>query len=218
MLNEEMMSPAIGNLSKALSLAQAEIKGAKKDNNNPFFRSKYADLASVQEACKEALSKNEICYIQVTDTDMNLITILSHSSGEWIKGIIPIKAIPDKSGVIMPQAMGSAITYARRYALAAIAGVAPEDDDGESAMNRKDAMTGAPKKMLQKDLKAMAEEVLAAMEFVTTQAEFEAFRNAQGHKVRLMQNEGYAGVDELVSRINEFKDGLPKSQGENHDN
>lgn len=119
----------------ALSKAQSEITGALKDSENPFYKSQYADLASVMTAIKEPFSKHGLCYSQITqflDGQLYLETYLGHTSGESIKGVYPIFA-KDNS----PQAMGSAITYARRYALAAIAGVAQIDDDGESAMNRK---------------------------------------------------------------------------------
>jgi hypothetical protein len=126
------MTEATGKLAAALAKAQAEIKGAKKDAENPFFKSTYADLASTWEACREALSKNELAVVQPTDLvdgAMILKTILMHSSGESITGILPIM-VGDKATA---QQVGSAITYARRYALAAMVGVAPEDDDGNSA-------------------------------------------------------------------------------------
>ncbi|MDP2362296.1 MAG: ERF family protein, partial [Ignavibacteria bacterium] len=110
---------------------------ARKDSANPFFKSVYADLASVWEACRQALSTNGLCVIQTTDNDNGsviVITTLIHSSGQWIRGKLRIKPVKDD-----PQGIGSAITYARRYALAAIVGVAPdegEDDDGEGAMGR----------------------------------------------------------------------------------
>lgn len=120
----------------AMAKAQGEMATAKKDSDNPFFKSKYADLSAVWEACRQALSKNNLSVIQTTgenDKGMFLTTTLCHSSGQWISGIYPI--ITQKQD---PQGMGSAITYARRYALAAMVGVAPadEDDDGERAMNR----------------------------------------------------------------------------------
>jgi hypothetical protein len=127
-------SPELKNLAAALSKAQAEIRGALKDQQNPYFKSKYADLASVWDACREPLTKNGLSVVQVPEVvedKIYLVTALLHSSGEWISGgypIIPIK--PD------PQSLGSAMTYARRYALSAIVGVCPEDDDGEASMSR----------------------------------------------------------------------------------
>jgi len=126
------MSEQINELAKALSVAQGQIKGALKDSNNPFFKSKYADLSSVWEACREQLSKNGLSVIQTTcdapDKGVSVVTTLAHESGQWIRGHLTLEP-KDKT----PQGYGSAITYARRYALAAIVGVAPEDDDGNAA-------------------------------------------------------------------------------------
>jgi hypothetical protein len=124
-------------LAAALSKAQADITGALKDSSNPFFKSKYADLASCWDACRKQLAANNLCVIQTTDLDdltnqTVLKTILAHSSGEWVKSITPILT-KDNS----PQAQGSGITYARRYALAAIVGLAQVDDDAEAAQGRK---------------------------------------------------------------------------------
>lgn len=130
-----MMSQSINELATALSKAQSEIKGAKKDQLNPFFKSKYADLASTWEACRVPLTKNGLSVAQTTDvTEKGLIVIttLMHSSGQFISGIIPI--LTKDNG---PQAMGSALSYSRRYALAAIVGVSPEDDDAEISEKRK---------------------------------------------------------------------------------
>lgn len=134
-------SETIAKLTTALCQAQAEIKGAHKDSNNPFFNSTYADLSSVWDACREPLLKHGLCVIQamdIADTGVVIETILCHVSGEWISG--RLKMVPVKND---PQGIGSAITYGRRYALAAMVGVAPEDDDGEGAMGR---IKDAPKK------------------------------------------------------------------------
>jgi hypothetical protein len=132
-----MQSETIGAVAAALSKAQADITGALKDSSNPFFKSKYADLASCWDACRKQLAANNLCVIQTTDLDdltnqTVLKTILAHSSGEWVKSITPILT-KDNS----PQAQGSGITYARRYALAAIVGLAQVDDDAEAAQGRK---------------------------------------------------------------------------------
>lgn len=128
-------SATIGKLALALSKAQAELKGAVKDSANQFFKSKYADLESCWEACKEALSKNELSVSQVMgfipEAGPTLTTTLMHSSGEWIEGTQPLCA----KGVT-PQDLGSAISYARRYGLAAIVGVVQVDDDGNAASGR----------------------------------------------------------------------------------
>ena len=127
-------SESIAALAAALSKAQSAITGALKDSANPFFKSKYADLASCWDACRSQLAANDLCVIQttgMTDAGLMLITTLAHSSGEWIVGYLPVAA-KDSS----PQAQGSSLTYARRYALAAMVGLAQIDDDGEAAQAR----------------------------------------------------------------------------------
>lgn len=125
----------IGELMGALAKAQSKIENALKSKKNPFYKSSYADLASVWDVCKEPLSSNGLAVVQTVEgnqDDMFLVTILGHSSSQWIKSKIPL--ILTKKD---PQALGSCITYARRYALSAMVGVcADEDDDGESAMAR----------------------------------------------------------------------------------
>ncbi len=126
-------SPNIGNLAKALGAAQSQIKPAIKDSKNPFFKSKYADLASVWDACRTALTSCGLAVLQPTSASGPIVTVttmLASSDGEWISEALTVTA-KDAS----PQAIGSAITYARRYGLAAMVGVAPEneDDDGEAA-------------------------------------------------------------------------------------
>lgn len=129
------MSKEIGKLSGALAKAQGEMEMASKDSANPFFKSKYADLSSVWLACREALSKNGLSVIQIptaNGTSVRLTTVLSHTSGEFVSGslTLPVKECT-------AQGMGSAITYARRYSLAAMVGVAPDDDDdGNAASGR----------------------------------------------------------------------------------
>lgn len=131
---EFQRSESIAKLAVALAKAQAAMKGAVKDSQNPFFKSKYADLESVWDACRKPLTDNELSVIQIPaggHDSLSVLTVLMHSSGEWISGelLLNPKAWD-------PQGIGSAITYGRRYALAAFAGVYQTDDDGEAAMNR----------------------------------------------------------------------------------
>ena len=128
-------SETLNELAAALAKAQSQIQGATKDKTNPHFRAAYADLASVWDACREALTKNGLSVAQtfepVEGQAVALETTLLHQSGQFVssKLVMPVSKFD-------PQGVGSAITYARRYALAAMVGVAPEDDDGESAMGR----------------------------------------------------------------------------------
>lgn len=124
-------SESIKNLAMALNKAQEAMGGAAKDANNPFFKSKYADLGSVIRAIKQPFADNGLSYSQFpvsTDTQCGVHTILMHTSGEWMESTLLLPMVkPD------PQKAGSAITYARRYALQAIAGIPSEDDDGNAA-------------------------------------------------------------------------------------
>lgn len=130
-----VMSPSIGALASALAKAQEHIDGAKKDSKNPFFKSQYADLSSVWDACHKHLSANGLSVVQTSeDTPTGKVvinTFLLHSSGEWIRSTL---SVPTKAND--PQAVGSALTYARRYALSAMVGVCPIDDDAELAQGR----------------------------------------------------------------------------------
>ena len=115
----------------ALAAAQMEMGPALKDSANPAFRSKYADLASVMQACMGALNKHGICVMQPTGEDeagRYVKTILAHTSGETVECRVPL--IVGKNDM---QGYGSAVTYARRYGLMSMAGIAPDDDDGNAA-------------------------------------------------------------------------------------
>lgn len=127
-------SESIKNLSAALVKAQASMGGAVKDSKNPFFKSSYADLTSVIMAIKEPFSKAGIAYTQFPTNHENrvgVVTRLMHESGEWLETSYTLPLVKND-----PQSAGSAITYARRYALQSIAGIPTADDDAESAMIR----------------------------------------------------------------------------------
>jgi hypothetical protein len=128
-------SESIVKLAEALVKAQKAMGAAAKDSKNPFFKSKYADLNSIIDAGLPALHDNGISVLQAQANDANGLyveTILLHSSGEWISSMTPIIVAKDND----PQAMGSAISYARRYGLQSFLTLKAEDDDGESAMAR----------------------------------------------------------------------------------
>jgi hypothetical protein len=127
-------SQEVGDLFAALSKAQGTMKGAVKDSENTFFKSKYADLASVWDACRDALASNGLSVIQAPSSEgpkVSVTTILAHSSGQWVRDTLTMES-KDAS----PHAIGLTISYARRYSLSAIAGIAQEDDDGEAAQGR----------------------------------------------------------------------------------
>jgi hypothetical protein len=133
-------SESIKELATALAKAQGELPGAKKDVNNTFFKSKYADLASTVEALRASFPKHGLSYVQTivtTERGGGVETMLMHCSGEWIRG----EAFDLPVNKADAQGFGSAVTYARRYSLAAICGVAPEDDDGNAAAAAKPTTT-----------------------------------------------------------------------------
>lgn len=132
---EQTQSENIEELAKAMVKVQLGLPGAKKSADNPFYKSKYADLKECHMAGREILSENGLAIIQTlggTAETPSVITTLMHISGQWIKG--EGHMTPDKKG---PQAIGSCITYGRRYGYSAIIGLHQEDDDGEGATDRK---------------------------------------------------------------------------------
>lgn len=141
-----MKSDEIAALAKALSAFQGELRAAPKDSANSYFKSRYASLATIWDTCREPLAKHGLAVSQLLGTageQLLLVTLLMHESGEWLASellLTPVK--------LDPQGVGSAITYARRYALSAILGVvADDDDDAEAAMGRGSALDSAPEPM-----------------------------------------------------------------------
>ena len=125
-------SDSIKELATALSKVQGELTYAKKDSANPFFKSRYADLESVWDACRSLMAANGLSVIQMPgnyfEGRMWLVTRLCHNSGEWIEQEMSVPV--QKADA---QGAGSALTYMRRYALAAFVGVVQADDDGNAA-------------------------------------------------------------------------------------
>ncbi len=127
-------SELINELASALCNAQGQMGGAVKDSSNPFFKSSYADLTSVIKAIKQPFSDNGLSYTQFpvsNEHGVGVSTRLMHISGQWLEMEYTLPTVKKD-----PQASGSAITYARRYALQSIAGIPTADDDAESAMLR----------------------------------------------------------------------------------
>lgn len=151
-------SEQIQDLAAALAKAQGTMGGALKDSANPFFKSKYADLESVWNACRKALAENGLSVVQSASTaegGVAVTTMLLHSSGQWMRDTLPLHP-KDMS----PQGIGSAITYGRRYALAAMAGVYQTDDDAEAAHGRasqQEAPTETAARLLASSFKAALE-------------------------------------------------------------
>lgn len=137
-----LQSESIANLTLALSIVQGKLTYAKKDSKNPFFKSNYADLESVWDSCRSLLADNGLAILQFPglyselDKSMSLTTVISHKSGEWISQemSVPVSKVD-------AQGAGSALTYMRRYALAAVVGVVQADDDGNAASVQPKAVT-----------------------------------------------------------------------------
>jgi hypothetical protein len=124
-------SESIAEIAKALCKAQDEMGGAIKSSANPFFKSKYSGLPEVIKAIKQPFADNGLSYSQFpiyADGMAGVETILMHTSGEWIESEL-LMPVTKKDA----QGSGSAITYARRYALQSMAGIPSEDDDGNLA-------------------------------------------------------------------------------------
>lgn len=179
-------SDTIGHLALALAKAQGEITGALKDSTNPFFKSKYADLASCWDACRSSLAANELAVVQTTQRgepvridwevedsqtgevkkygidshEIVIVTTLLHSSGEWISSPLPL--VPRD---ITPQGIGTAISYGRRYGLTAMVGIAQIDDDGNAQSGRSNGNAEVKSERISAsqlaDLESLIEEVNA---------------------------------------------------------
>lgn len=134
-------SESIKSIAAAMCKAQGEMGSAHKGANNPFFKSKYADLGAVIEVVKEPFANNGLSYVQFPINDGDKIgveTILMHESGEWLSNSFTVKASKQDA-----QGAGSVITYCKRYSLQAVAGIPSEDDDGNAASPQDTA--GQPK-------------------------------------------------------------------------
>ena len=205
----------LGKLAKALAAAQAEMKSAAKDASNPHFKSKYADLEAVNEAAR-VLAGHGIAIMCVPDgwQDNRIVirAMLVHESGESMEGRLEMPVSQPNN----PQAVGSALTYARRYAVSALANIATSDDDGNAATDKdtpepkqaqprtvsKDAPEPPPKDTdkgatgakptVAERCKKKADELVQAIE------EAAKFSDAS----QLLANEGLADIDDGVWRLN----------------
>lgn len=130
-------SPTIAALAAALATAQGAMHPALKDSANPFYKSKYADLASIDHVVRAPLAAAGLAIfsapVSAEAGRLTLVTRLMHGSGEWMQWAITV-GLKDAG----PQALGSAITYLRRYTISAALNVVTDDDDGERAEGRED--------------------------------------------------------------------------------
>jgi len=128
------MSDSIAQLAEALAKAQGQIDDASKGSKNPFFNSKYADLAAVRAVIREPLAVNDIAVVQFPRSlsgEVEVETMLTHKSGEYMSETLRLPV-----GKWDAHGIGSAITYARRYGLMSLLGIATDDDDGNAAVEK----------------------------------------------------------------------------------
>lgn len=159
---------SIAELAKALAKAQGEIENASKNAANPHFKSKYADLAEVLNTVRPVFSSHGLSVLQMPSFDGGIAsveTMLMHTSGEWISNTCSAPVSKNDA-----QGVGSAITYLRRYSLAAFAGIAQEDDDANGAVGhnkpQQQARLPAGQPLTQSKPQLPAEQLQAALQAV----------------------------------------------------
>ena len=135
-----MRSDEINELALALAKAQSELKPAIKDGKNPHLKNSYATLDSIIQTARKPLANNGLSFTQLLqqgDLGLSLETFLLHSSGQWLQSEVLITPASGNKGINEMQALGSALTYMKRYALAAILGISvDDDDDGNNAIEQ----------------------------------------------------------------------------------
>ena len=146
-------SESIKELATALAKAQGQLENASKSSTNPHFKSKYADLAEVINTVRPVFAEHGLSVMQCPSFEAGVVsveTVVMHSSGEWMASTVSAPVSKQDA-----QGVGSAITYCRRYSLAAVAGIAQEDDDANSEV-------GKAAKPVAKQKQALNEERFAA--------------------------------------------------------
>lgn len=136
-------SENVNEIAKALATAQSQMKVAPFNKTNPHFKNKYADLTAVIDAVRKPLNDNCIAFTQTTEMHGGafcLVTRLLHSSGQWISGEYLLPAN------VSPQQLGSALTYAKRYSLAAIVGISSDEDDDAEGARKSGQVAEMPKR------------------------------------------------------------------------
>jgi hypothetical protein len=161
------MSPSISNLATALVEFHKECPKIPKSSKNPFLNSRYADLATILEIVQPILNNCNLAVLQMPEGEYGLTTIVTHSSGEWIRSnytMQPLESVVDKASkekAVTPQSLGSVITYQRRYALGAILCLNIDDDNDGNPPSGSVEQTDAPK-AVKKTAKQLMEEQAAA--------------------------------------------------------
>jgi hypothetical protein len=185
MIEEIIHSDQINEIAKALSQLQGRLSAVTRDAKNPYFSSKYATLAAVRGTINPLLCEFGLALTQLPNGDF-LTSLLVHTSGQWIRS--DAKILNTKGDA---QGMGSAITYASRYAAMSILGIAAEDDDGNAASSRPPQQTADEE----------AKSIVAQMDKIQTVTELTAY--AQRHK-----SEWLASLGKGTPEFNRVTDGF----------
>ena len=203
-------SETIIELSKAFAKMQMELEQPLKNANNPFFKSKYVPLENVVDSITRAASKHGLSFTQFPSSDENgnvtVGTMVMHESGEWIE-YDPICLKPVKND---PQAVGSAITYAKRYALSAIFGITSDnDDDGNEATQLGKAKSKAmPNKQVRATNNKIPKEVVEAYKNGIQSVIDRTGKNDGSITRWFCENLGVAKIEDITMERISLADGL----------
>lgn len=184
----------------ALVKAQGELKNATFNKENPHFKSKYADLSAIREATVPVLSKHGLAISQTTEMvegGLILKTSLWHTSGEGLHSEYPLPLNLDK-----PQAMGSAITYARRYCWAAICGISSDDDDDANAAQAEGgkAKKAAPKDIEKPHWKTEAERIKDGIDKCASRGNLDAYMKSEKKTLNTIKEHSETAYEFLIER------------------
>ena len=188
----------LNELASALAKAQGEILPAPKDADNPFFKSKYASLPAIREAMREAFAKNGLSVLQIPevhDGSLHLHTILLHSSGQCLK----CGTLSAEVDLTNPQKIGSAVSYFRRYSLAAISQTVGDTDDDAQAVAAAPAKPKAARKLSGHEVVALQQAIHA-----TTSAT-ELAELLKGTQYQTLKSAGPADVYEQTQKLAKAK-------------
>ena len=165
-------------LATALAAFQSTFKNPPKNKTNPFFNSTYVDLADALDVVRKGLSEHGLSFIQLTSAGEDRVilhTRLLHVTGQWIEGTYPVTKLAKA------QEMGSALTYARRYALFALVGIAGEDDDDGNVATHGDAKPNNAQSVAQKTVAKATEKQMAKIGL--TPEESKQLAGTLGHEI-----------------------------------
>jgi len=192
-----MKSESTVEITKALIEFQRHLKPVSKDSTNPFFKSKYASMEAIWNCIREPLAENGLAVSQLPDLHDNqivLVTLLLHTSGEWLSSGLLVTAGKQNDA----QSVGSALTYARRYALSAILGICSEEDDDAEAATSRDKPTTKPVAKKPNPVVEATPEFKNAGEFLMEAYKTFKLTKTQVLKVLDIKDEDFAEVKDLT--------------------